>query len=189
MSATDTALESPPEVRPTSKEMFIAFFLLGATSFGGVLPISYRILVDERRWLDNEEYAELLGLCQFLPGGNVINLAVAVGMKFRGMIGALCSIVGLIGAPLVIVLLMGVVYDRFQNDPVVHHLFAGLAATTSGLLIAMSIKLGWPLRKRWPLAVIAVLCFFVIAVLRWPMFATMLVLTPISVFIVWKRRL
>jgi hypothetical protein len=33
------------------------------------------------------------------------------------------------------------------------------------------------------------LCFFAIAVLRWPLFATMLALTPISVFIVWKKRL
>ena len=46
------------------------------------------MLVERRGWLTATEFADLLGLCQFLPGGNVVNLSVAVGMEFRGLRGA-----------------------------------------------------------------------------------------------------
>jgi chromate transporter len=45
------------------------------------------MIVERRRWLTDPEFVELLGLCQFLPGRNIINLSVALGMKFRGWKG------------------------------------------------------------------------------------------------------
>ncbi len=106
--------------------------------FGGVLPLTRRELVEPRRgkWLDADEFNELLGLCQFLPGGNVINLSVAIGMKFRGFAGALAGLLGLIFAPSLIVIALGVLYQHTRNDPHIRHLFAGLAASAAGLLIA-----------------------------------------------------
>ena len=82
-----------------------------------------RTIVEERKWLSADEFTDLLGLCQFLPGGNVINLSVAVGMRFRGVAGAFAGILGLIAATLVVVAL-GVLYAKTQNDPRVQHLFA-----------------------------------------------------------------
>ena len=82
-----------------------------------------------------------------LPGGNVINLSVAVGMEFRGLRGALCALLGLISAPTAIVVGLGVVYARFQNDPHVQHVFAGLAAAAAGLLLSTGIKMLLPLRE------------------------------------------
>ncbi|BCZ57584.1 hypothetical protein SL267_22010 [Serratia marcescens] len=70
------------------------FLWLGLIGFGGVLPMARSMLVERRRWLNAEQFTELLGLCQFLPGGNVINLSVAVGMEFRGLRGALCALLG-----------------------------------------------------------------------------------------------
>lgn len=167
----------------------MAFLLLGITAFGGVLPLAHRMVVEKRRWVNNDEFTELLGLCQFLPGGNIINLSVALGMKFRGPKGALAALLGLISAPTVIVVLLGTVYDRFQHNSDVRHLFAGLAAAAAGLLIAMAVKLAIPLRHRLPLAAVAVVCFLAIAVLRFPLLPTMLVLTPISIFVVWRTRI
>ena len=69
-------------------------------------------------------------------------------MKFRGPRGAFSALMGLILAPSIIVVLLGMVYDRFQNDPHVQHLFAGLAAAAAGLLISMAVKIGLPVIKR-----------------------------------------
>jgi chromate transporter len=186
------ALAEPDPLKapvPTSREMFFGFLMLGIIAFGGVLPLAHRMLVDQRRWLSNEEFAELLGLCQFLPGGNIINLAVAIGMKFRGPSGAFAALMGLISAPTVIVVLLGMVYDHFQHDTNVRNLFAGFAAAAAGLLISMAIKIGWPLRKRWPLALVALVCFAAIALLRLPLLPTMLALTPVSIYVTWKAKL
>ncbi|MFI7826774.1 chromate transporter, partial [Acinetobacter baumannii] len=84
---------------------------------------------------------ELLGLCQFLPGGNIINLSVAIGMEFRGVRGAVSSLIGLIFAPTVIVVLLHYVYEQFQDNLMVKHLFEGLGAAAAGLLVATGLKM------------------------------------------------
>ena len=117
---------------PTVRQIFGGFLGLGLISFGGALPLARRALVEQRRWLSADEFTDLLGLCQFLPGGNVINLSVAMGMRFRGVPGALAGLLGLIAGPSLVVIGLGVLYEHTQNDPHVRHLFAGLAAAAAG---------------------------------------------------------
>lgn len=188
MSTPDLLAEQRPI--PTTRELFLGFLGLGMTAFGGALPLAHRMIVERRKWLTDPEFVELLGLCQFLPGGNIINLSVALGMKFRGPRGAFSALMGLILAPSIIVVLLGMVYDRFQNDPHVQHLFAGLAAAAAGLLISMAVKIGLPVIKRrdWLAGVVATACFICIAVLRIPLLPTMAVLTPLSILLVWRQR-
>jgi len=156
------------------------------TAFGGALPLARRMIVERQRWLSEEEFVELLGLCQFLPGGNIINLSVALGMRFRGVRGALASILGLIAVPSAVVIMLGVLYQHFQHDPHIKHLFAGLAAAAAGLLIQMAYKIILPLRKNLVLAALAAVCFVAIALLRIPLLWTMLVMTPVSIVITAK---
>ena len=171
---------------PTVGELFRGFLMLGLTGFGGVLPLAHHMIVEQRRWLSSAEFTELLGLCQFLPGGNIINLAAAIGMNFRGVPGAIAALVGLIAAPTAVVIVLGVVYARFQSDVHVVHMFAGLAAAAAGLLVAVAIKIALPMRRR-PIAIgIAVLCLIAIAVLQWPLVPTMLVLAPLSIALTKK---
>jgi chromate transporter len=176
-----TATEMAPA--PTLGELFRGFLGLGLISFGGALPHARRTLVEERRWLSPAEFTDLLGLCQFLPGGNVINLSAAVGMRFRGLPGALAGILGLIAGPSLVVIGLGVLYERTQNDLHVRHLFAGLAAAAAGLLVAMALKILLPLRRDPAAATIAAIGFIAIAILRIPLLSTMLVLTPLSIVV------
>ncbi|GJE61731.1 chromate transporter [Methylobacterium trifolii] len=179
------AAETDLRQAPTTAELFTGFLVLGLTGFGGVLPMARRMIVERRGWLTGPEFTDLLGLCQFLPGGNIINLSVALGLRFRGAAGALAALVGLIAAPTVIVIGLGVLYDRFHDDPYIRHLFAGLAAAASGLLIAMAAKIAWPLRRRPVGIVVAALFFAAIAVLRLPLLPTLVVLAPLSVLATW----
>ncbi|HEY4317040.1 MAG TPA: chromate transporter [Herbaspirillum sp.] len=173
-----------PLVVPTSKDLFLGFLGLGMIAFGGALPLAHRMLVERKRWLDNKEFVEILGLCQFLPGGNIINVSVAIGMRFRGVRGALAAIGGLIAIPSVIIVLLGILYEHYQNDPHVRHLFAGLAAAAAGILVSMALKIVLPLRKNLTMAAIALVCCIAIAILRLPLLWIMLTATPISIWIV-----
>lgn len=181
-STTPTTGREPP----TTGELFTGFLWLGMIGFGGVLPLSRRMIVEQRKWLTAAEFTDLLGLCQFLPGGNIINLSVAIGLQFRGVRGAFAALLGLIAAPTLIVVLLGMVYDRFQNEPHIQHMFAGLAAAAAGLLCSMAIKVAWPLRTHPVGIVIALACFIGIAVLRLPLLPTMVVLAAISIFAAWR---
>jgi chromate transporter len=166
--------------------LFTGFLLMGLMGFGGVLPMARRGIVEERRWLTGDEFVELLGLCQFLPGGNIINLSVAVGFKFHGLVGALTSIVGLVSAPTMVMIGLGAIYDRFQDDPHIRHVFLGLAAAAAGLLISMAVKIATPLRRKPTAIAIAALCVVAIAGLKLPLLPTMAVLAPLSMLITWR---
>ncbi|NLS73758.1 chromate transporter [Bradyrhizobium brasilense] len=166
---------------PDVGELFTGFFILGLTGFGGVLPLARHMMVEKRGWLTGAEFTDLLGLCQFLPGGNIINMSVAVGLKFRGIPGAFAAILGLIAVPTAVVIGLGVIYGRFADDPVVRHLFGGLSAAAAGLLISTAIKIAWPLRRDVLGLFIGALCVLAIAVFRLPLLPTLLTLAPLSI--------
>jgi chromate transporter len=172
---------------PTRAELFAGFLSVGMIGFGGVLPITQRMVVDERRWLTASEFTDLLALCQFLPGGNVINLSAAVGLRFRGLSGACAALAGLMAAPMVVVIVLGSIYARFQHEPAVRRLFAGLAAAAAGLLLGLVWKIASPLRRNPAGIAVAIICFLAIGVLHLPLLPTLLVMAPISVLLAWMR--
>jgi len=96
--------------RPDVAELFIRFTQVGVSGFGGVMPWARRMLVEERRWLSAEEFNEALSLCQVLPGPNIVNMAVCVGTRFRGALGAFAAFMGLMCAPFAIVLVLGALF-------------------------------------------------------------------------------
>jgi chromate transporter len=183
---SEPATGAPGVAPPGVAALFWGFLCLGLSAFGGALPLARRALVEQRRWLTPDEFTELLGLCQFLPGGNVLNLSVAVGMRFRGIRGAIAALLGLIVGPTLVVVALGVVYERTQDDPRVQHMFQGLAAAAAGLLVSMACKMGAALRARPAGMLIVVLAFVVIAVLRVPLVPAMLALTALSVWFAWR---
>ncbi|MBN9086167.1 MAG: chromate transporter [Reyranella sp.] len=176
------------EEAPTTFGLFKGFLILGLTGFGGVLPLARHMVVEQRRWLTGAEFIELLSLCQFLPGGNIVNLSVAIGLHFRGIPGAAAALFGLIAAPTTVVLGLGVIYGRYSHDPHVVHMFAGLAAAAAGLLVSMAVKLALPLRRK-PLGIaIAAAIFVAVAGLHLPLVPTMLVAAPVSIFLMMTLR-
>jgi chromate transporter len=174
--------------RPTSAQLFTGFLVLGMTSFGGVLPLARNMLVERRRWLTGEEFLELLSICQFLPGGNIMNLAVALGMKKRGWPGACAALLGLLLMPILVVVLLGMAYARFREDPLMQHAFAGLSAAAAGLLAAMVVKIARQLRGNGLGIAVSVTSFIVIAVLRLPLLYAMLGLAAVSTLLAWRAR-
>ncbi|GAC1333206.1 MAG: chromate transporter [Collimonas sp.] len=179
-------VENSASEAPSTRELFFGFLTLGMIGFGGVLPLARRLIVEQRRWLTSAQFTDMLGLCQCLPGGNIINLSVATGLHFRGVAGALASLLGLIAAPSAVVIALGVIYQRFQDNLPVQHMFAGLAAAASGLLIAMALKMLVPILKKPVPLLIACLFFVSIGLLRLPLLPTMLILAPLSILAIWK---
>jgi len=161
--------------------LFAGFFGIGIIGFGGVLPWARRMVVEQRRWLSAAEFTDLLALCQFLPGPNIVNMAVALGARYRGVAGSLAAVGGLLAAPMAVVIGLGGVYGRYGQVPMVAHAFGGLAAAASGLVVAMAVRIAGPIRRHWAGIVVAVVAFIAIALIRTPLLPTMLVLAPISV--------
>lgn len=175
---------APPQpLRLSAFALFTAFFRAGLMGFGGVLPMIRRVIIEERRWLSSAEFNELISLCQFLPGANVANLAVIFGARVCGPLGSGAALLGLLGAPVIIVLAMAGLYARYGALAPVRHLVTGLSAGAAGLILATAIKIAQPLRRSYWALTVAAWSFAALGLLRLPFLPSLCVLLPISLFI------
>jgi chromate transporter len=134
------------------------------------------------------DFLDVLSLCQFLPGPNIVNVSFYVGGRFRGPLGALAAFSGLMIAPTVIVVALGMLYARFGELAAVRGAFLGISAAAAGLVIAMGLKLAKPYRQRPVGIVFGLVAFGVVGLLRVPMAEALLALAPVSVAVAWVRR-
>lgn len=191
MSVTPAPLSPAPisAVAPTRRELFLGFLLIGLQGFGGVLPFARRMLVEQRRWLGEREFTEVLSLSQFLPGPNIVNVSIIVGNRFRGPLGSVAATLGLMLMPFVIVLALAALYARFADLTAVRGATTGVSAAATGLIIATGVKMARPLKGIPWHVVMCALSFVAIALLRLPLLWTLAVLAPISVAIAhWMMR-
>jgi chromate transporter len=187
--ASQSGTSAPGATRPipTVAELFTGFFQAGVSGFGGVLPFARRMIVDERRWLTAEEFTDMWSLCQFLPGPNIVNMSIALGLRYRGLSGAVAGALGLLGAPFFIMVAVGALYTRFGAEPHVKSVLAGISAVAAGLLLAMALKMANTPRVRSWMAVFSVLAFTAIAIARLPLASVLAVLAPLSIVAAWLR--
>ena len=183
---------TPPLDRPRSPaELFTAFSLLALQGFGGVVAIVQRELVEKKRWMSREQFLEDWAVVRILPGPNVMNLALLMGDRYFGLRGALAAMSGMVVLPLLIVIGLALVYAQFADNPQLAGALRGMAAAAAGMIVATGLKLFGALRQH-PLGrtlciAIALLCFVAVAVLRWPLFAVLVVLGGVSCALVWRR--
>jgi len=173
---------------PTVFDLFAGFFMVGVCGFGGVLPWARRMIVDQRKWLTRIEFTEMLGLCQFLPGGNIMNVTIALGSRFRGVPGAAACFLGLMTAPVAIVIMLGAIYDQYAGYAPVRRAFVALSAAAAAYLVANAWKIAAPLWGRKLAIAVAASTFVAIAVLRLPMLVAMPVLAIGSTLVLWRFR-
>ncbi len=164
----------------SNKDLFVTFTRLALQGFGGVLPIAQRVLCDQKRWLSKEQFVEIIALGQVLPGPNVCNVALMVGDRFFGWRGAFSALAGMMTVPLVIVLMITALYAEFASHPMVAGALKGMGAVSAGLIIGSALKL-MPTLISNPIgvpgcAIIAVIAFILVALLRWPLVWVLLAL-------------
>ena len=177
-----------PQPTVGTSALFFGFLKIGVSGFGGVLPFARRMIVDERRWLSELEFLDVLSLSQFLPGPNVVNVSIIIGRRFGGVIGSLAACTGLMLMPLVIVLALATLYAQVAQFDAVRGALTGVSASASGLILATALKLARPLRENaWQIGV-CIVAFVCIALLRVPLLWLLAVLCPLSIAIAWWRR-
>ncbi len=176
MSASDSTSAAPP----TLPALFTGFLKIGLMGFGGVGPIARHIIVAERGWLDDRGYAELMGICQALPGANTVNAAVVLGDRFRGAAGSLTCLVALMAMPLLVLVGIANIYDAVSDHPLAQIALTGAAASAAGLILGTAARLLTRAGLAYWAWAIAAAAFLAVGVLRFPMLPALLVLVPVG---------
>lgn len=169
-------------------DLFVGFLKVGMSGFGGVMPFARRMLVEERRWLSEREFTEVLSLSQFLPGPNIINVSVIVGSRFAGPVGSLVASLGLMLTPFLIVLVLAALYARFDGLAAVRGATASVSSAATGLIVAMGLRMAQPLMGTGWQVTVAAFGFVALALLRLPLLWALLAIAPVSVACAWWTR-
>jgi chromate transporter len=176
-----------PSARPhTRLALFTAFLKMGLLGFGGVMPWARRVLVEERRWLSEREFAELLGMCQILPGPNVVNLSVILGARWLGPVGALVALTGILFVPVIAVLLLATFYASVSHSPVAHNAIAAASAAAAGLILGTAIRLLTGARPAPHGLVVGAAVFVAVAILHLPLLWVLAVAVPLGIALEWR---
>ena len=186
LSETDTVTAPTAEV-PTRWGLFTAFLKIGLLGFGGVAAISRHVIVVERRFMGDGEFAEALGVASTLPGANTVNLATMLGDRYQGAIGSVIAILGLIGVPLGFLIVVATLYARYSYLPDVRAGLMGAATAAAGLALGTAFKLLQGLDPTLvTLATAACVCI-ASAILQVPMLLILAVAIPTALALAVRR--
>ncbi len=177
---------TPPR---TLTELFLGFLSIGARSFGGVMPWARRAMVEERRWLSPADFTETVGLCQVLPGPNIGNASLVLGMRWFGVRGACVAFLGLMGLPYCWVLALALLYTHWAGIPMVSAVVTGVGAAGGGLFLATAVKLGRPLAVNPYALTLIGICFVAVALARVSLLLVMPVAIALGLFLARRGRL
>ena len=149
MVLSDSQVEEPKHL--TAMRIFAAFFRLGITAFGGPAMVAYiRVLaVERKRWLTAESFRDGVGLCQSLPGATAMQAAAYVGLRARGVRGAVAAYLGF-GLPAFVLMIgFSVLYRLGHDFPAVTSAFRGLQVIVVALVANATLKFGRASLKGW----------------------------------------
>jgi chromate transporter len=121
--------------------IFLEFLTIGATSFGGVVPYLRGSLVSKQQWLSDKEFVEMLSISQSLPGLNATNMAILVGQKLNGALGAIVAVLGIFLPGSLLMFVAGIVYRIHGDHAWATGALKGVAAASVGLVLATVVQL------------------------------------------------
>lgn len=182
---TDAPNGSPP---PSHRQLFVGMLQVALSAFGGGLSAwSQRIVVEQRRWLSNEEFLTGLTVARLFPGPNQINMAVYIGAHFRGISGAIAALAGMLLVPFSVLMLLGMLYFSVHELPAVDRVLAGVVAAAAGMALSMGFKI---LDQYWkdPVALLlAAVSFVAMEVFHVRLVPLVLIAGPLAMLWYWPR--
>jgi chromate transporter len=141
--------------------------------------------VEKEKWLNEDGFMAALEIAQTLPGLNSTNMSVIVGRKLRGPAGALVATLGMILPGAVIVTALGFAYVALRHDPKVAVMLTGVAAAAVGLLLQVTLKIGWKQLIRPQDLIFVVVVFVLVGIFHVSLLVTLIAVAPLAI---WMHR-
>lgn len=145
--------------KPSLGEIFFSFLRLGLTAFGGPAMVAYikRMTVDREHWIDEESFRDGVSFCQMIPGATAMQTSAYVGLKIRGLVGALASFIGFGMPAFIIMVILAAFYSQTATLPVSIAIFRGLQVIIVAIIANSAVSFGRSSLKKWLHAIIAMI--------------------------------
>jgi len=154
---------------PSRRDVVATFARIGVLSFGGPaaqIALMHRIIVDEKRWLDEPRYLGALSFCMLLPGPEAMQLATYVGWRLQGVVGGLVAGLLFVLPGALVVLALSMIYAAYGNVPLVEAIFLGIKAAVLVIVVEALLRIARRALQgldHWLIAALAFIAIFVFA--------------------------
>jgi len=145
----DAGSAASPQNGPAREVSFAAAFRVwvrvALLSFGGPagqIAVMHRILVEEKRWIDENRFLHALNYCMFLPGPEAQQLAIYIGWLLHKTLGGLAAGILFVLPGFVSILALSILYAGYQEISVVQALFFGLTPAVLAVVVQAVLKIG-----------------------------------------------
>lgn len=121
-------------------KIFISTFYLSAFTFGGgyvIITLMKKKFVNEFHWIEEEEMLDLVAIAQSSPGAIAINGAIVMGYKLAGFPGIIVSVLGTVLPPFLIISVVSLFYETFQNNLYVKLILEGMQAGVGAVIASV----------------------------------------------------
>src|SRR4051812_47970972 len=155
---------------PTFVEAVKVWAMIGVLSFGGPagqIALMQRVLVDERRWLTQDQFLHALNFCMLLPGPEAMQLATYSGWRLHGWRGGLAAGLLFVVPGAAVILLLSMIYAAYGQVPLVANLFFGIKAAVLAIVIEALLRVArraLKLRSDWIIAGLAFVALYLLKV-------------------------
>lgn len=148
-------------------KLFTSTFYISAFTFGGgfvIVPLMRKKFVEELNWIDENEMLDLAAIAQSSPGAIAVNIAILIGYRIGGYLGAFVTILGTVMPPLFILSIVSMGYTAFKNSLVIGALLRAMRACVAAIIIDVTLQMGNGVLKQKSLLYTAIMVLAFIAV-------------------------
>ncbi len=155
---------------PGFREALATWARIGVLSFGGPaaqIALMHRIVVNEKRWLTEQQYLGALSFCMLLPGPEAMQLATYAGWRLHGIAGGLAAGLLFVLPGAILILALAAIYAAYGQVPLVETLFLGVKAAVIVIVIEALLSVGKRAlvgADRWIVAALSFAAIFFFAV-------------------------
>lgn len=181
-------MSEAPRPAPTLGELASCFLQIALSSFGGGLSAwTRRLVVEQRGWMNDEQFLGALTIARLFPGPNQVNMAIYIGVHFRRLPGALAALAGLLVVPLAILIGLGLAYFHYHAVPALQATLSGVVAAAAGMALSMGFKIVGGYLRQPDAMLFAAAAFAGVSVLHVRLPIVVLVLAPLAMLWFWPR--
>ena len=130
--------------------LFITLFKIGLFTFGGgyaMIAVIERDVVEKKKWLNHDEYMDIIAIAESSPGPIAINIATFVGYKVERVLGSIFATIGVVLPSFLIIFAISFFFEKFLALEYVGYAFKGIQACIGFIILSAGIKMLKKLKK------------------------------------------
>ncbi len=147
-------------------KLFLTMFKIGLFTFGGgyaMIAVFENEFVSNKKWIEQEEFTDLIAIAESTPGPIAINSATYIGYKVAGVLGSVFATLGMVLPSLLIIFIISLFLNEFLQIQLVSKAFKGIQACVAFLILSAGLKMFIKSKKTvFSIIVFALVCLSVI---------------------------